>query len=305
MKKFCIILLNIFIIVILLVIADYGFFTFEKTKYIKFSSSSECVFDKNQVVHFAKNVYHSANPIEENRSFITKSDKSVLLLGCSYTYGSNLEPNQSFSYYLSSITGQTVYNLGIPGGGVQDALYMTSQDDFAKKYPNVELAIYTFIDDHLNRNNEFIKCSIFAPYCNFRMVKQGDKYVKANEWYAFPSRIFLFRYLLEGVSFIKNSKIFYKKNCKSFADMLNLTNRNLKKMYPNSKFVFLCYQYDKSSDWFKYFDKDIIVISTYDIKEIDLERPEYQHGGDPHPTEKVWQDLVPLLVEKLKTQKCL
>lgn len=32
MKKFCIILLNIFIIVILLVIADYGFFTFEKNK---------------------------------------------------------------------------------------------------------------------------------------------------------------------------------------------------------------------------------------------------------------------------------
>ena len=305
MKKFQLILLNIFIIVILLVIADYGFFTFEKTKYIKFSSSSEGFFDKNQIVHFAKNIHHSAIPVEEERSFIKKSDKSILLLGCSYTYGSNLEANQSFSYYLSSITGQTVYNLGIPGAGVQYALYMTSQDEFAKKYPNVELAIYTFIDDHLNRNNELIKCSIFAPYCNFRMVKKGDKYVKASEWYAFPSKFFLFRYFLDGVVSIRNSKIFYEKNCKTFADMLNLTNRNLKKMYPNSKFVFLCYQYDKNSEWFKYLDKDILVLSTYDIKEIDLNRPEYRHGNDPHPTEKVWKDLVPLLVEKLKTQKCL
>lgn len=305
MKKFYVIFLNIFIIVILLVIADYGFFTYEKAKYVNFSETSEGFFDENQVVHFAKNVYHSAIVTEENRSFIKNSEKSILLLGCSYTYGTNLEPNQSFSYYLSNLTGRTVYNLGVEGGAVQQALYLTEDKDFSNKYKNVELVIYTFIDDHLNRNNEFIKCSIFAPLCNFRLVKRGDKYVKTSDWYAIPSKIFLFRYFLDGISYIKNSKIFYKKNCESFADMLNLTNRNLKKMYPNSKFVFLCYQCDTYPDLLKYLDKDIIVISTYDIKGIDLERPEYQHGDDPHPTEKVWQDLVPLLVKRLKTENCL
>ena len=53
------------------------------------------------------------------------------------------------------------------------------------------------------------------------------------------------------------------------------------------------------------FNKDIYVLSTGDLDNLDLEDEKYRHGNDWHPTEKVWQDLVPLLVEKLKTQKCL
>lgn len=296
MKK--IVLISGFLVIILLVIADFVFFGIEKSRFVKKYETYK-FFNPNQISHFVKDVPHSVVKTDKNRSFIKNSEKSILLLGCSYTFGSNLEANQSFSYYLSNLTGRTVYNLAVEGGGIQQALYLTDDKDFSNKYKNVDLIIYTFISDHINRNNRFLNSSVFSPVCNFRMVKHGDKYVKANEWYAFPSKFFLFRYFLDGVVAIKNSDKFYQENCDSFVDMVNHTKRNLKKNYPDAKFVFLFFQTDKSVDLTKNFDKDIYVLSTNDFDEIDLTRPEYRHGEDWHPTEKVWQDLVPVLKSRL------
>ena len=100
-------------------------------------------------------------------------------------------------------------------------------------------------------------------------------------------------------------KYFYKKNCETFVDMVNRTEKNLKKRYPDAKFVFLFYHCEKNPLLIDNFNKDIYVLSTGDLDNLDLEDEKYRHGNDWHPTEKVWQDLVPLLVEKLKTQKCL
>lgn len=290
---------SVFLVIILLFVADFVFFGLEKAKFTKKYESYK-FFNPSEISHFVKDVPHSVAKTDKNRSFIKNSDKSILLLGCSYAFGSNLDANQSFSYYLSNLTGRTVYNLAVEGGGIQQALYLTEDKDFANKYKNVDLIIYTFISDHIKRNNRYLNSSVFSPSCNFRMVKRSDEYVKANEWYAFPAKFFLFRYFLDGVAAIKNSDKYYQKNCDSFSDMLNHTKRNLKKMYPDSKFVFLFFQMDKSVDLTKNFDKDIYVLSTDDFEEIDLHRPEYRHGNDWHPTEKVWQDFVPILKNKLE-----
>ena len=129
-------------------------------------------FSQANVTHFVKNIQTSYVIPDEKRSFDEKSAKSILLLGCSFTYGAGLEPEQTFSYYLSKQTGRTVYNLGISGGSIQQALYLTGKEDFGKKYPNVDLVIYTFISDHLNRNNEFLRCNVFKPYCNSDWLKK-------------------------------------------------------------------------------------------------------------------------------------
>lgn len=84
--------------------------------------------------------------------------------------------------------------------------------------------------------------------------------------------------------------------------MVNRTEKNLKKRYPDAKFVFLFYHCEKNPLLIDNFNKDIYVLSTGDLDNLDLEDEKYRHGNDWHPTEKVWQDLVPLLVEKLKTQ---
>lgn len=299
-----IIVVSIFFVLSLLIIADFVFFEIEKSKFTgKYETYK--FFNPNMIYHFVKEIPHSTAKTDRNRSFIKNSEKSILLLGCSYTFGSNLEPNQSFSYYLSNLTGRTVYNLGVEGGGIQHMLYLTEDKDFTHKYKDVDLIIYTFIFDHIKRNNRFFNSSVFSPVCNFRMVKQGDEYVKANEWYAFLSKIFLFRYFLDGIAAIKNLDNYYQENCDSFVDMLNHTKRNLKTMYPDAKFVFLFFQAEKTESLTKNLDKDIYIFSTKEFDKIDLNRPEYRHGEDWHPTEKVWQDFVPLFVEKLKVTNCL
>lgn len=305
MKSWKIILINIVALIFLLVVADYIFFNVEKASYLKLCNASDGFFDDKQIVHFAKEIPHSYIFIDEERSFDKKSDKSVLLLGCSYTYGANLNPNQTFSYYLSELTGRTVYNLGVCGGSIHQSLYLTGQDDFAKKYPNVDLVIYTFISDHLNRNNEFLKCYVFNPYCNFRFVKKGDEFVRPSEWYAFPSKIYLFRFFLEAFTAVKNSPIFYQKNCKNFVEMMNKTKDNIKKNYPNAKIVFFFYHCYEEPLLINNFDKDIYVLSTDDFNNLDLDNVKYRHGEDWHPSEKAWQEIVPILINKLHEIKYL
>ena len=305
MQKFKIILINIVAIIVILTIADFVFFEIEKRDYLKECETSNGFFSQANVTHFVKNIPTSYVIPDEKRSFDKKSAKSILLLGCSFTYGAGLEPEQTFSYYLSKQTGRTVYNLGISGGSIQQALYLTGKEDFGKKYPNVDLVIYTFISDHLNRNNEFLRCNVFKPYCNFRLVKKGDNYVKADEWYAFPSKIFLFRFFLEGLTSIKNSQIFYKKNCETFVDMVNRTEKNLKEKYPDAKFVFFFYHCEKNPLLIDNFNKDIYVLSTEDLENLDLEDKKYRHGNDWHPSEKAWPEIVPKLTKKLHEINCL
>ncbi len=300
MKKFKVVFINIFAIFLLIVIADFVFFNIEKKFYLHLCKTSNGFFDENQSVHFAKDVPHSFVDIDNSRSFEKNSNKSILLLGCSYTYGANLNPNQTFSYYLSEITGRTVYNLGVCGGSVQQALYLTSQENFAKKYPNVDLVIYTFISDHINRNNDFLKCQVYLPYCNFRLVKKGDEFVQASEWYAFPSKIYIFRFLLESLTAIKNSPLGYKQNCYNFVEMMNKTRDNIKKNYPDAKIVFLFYHCKEEPILVQNFSKDIYLISTSSFENLDLDNLKYRHGEDWHPSEQVWKDVVPRLVKKLE-----
>lgn len=298
MKKFMFVFLNIIAVILLLVIADCSFFALEKAKFVKNFENFK-FFDGTKIVHFAKEIPNSSVVTDVNRSFYKNNDKAIILLGCSYTFGGNLEPNQTFSYYLSEQTNRTVYNLGVNGGAIQQALYMANQPEFAEKYPNVDLIIYTYIPDHLKRNNKFLSNNVYSPACNFRLVKSGDDYVKADEWYANPSKIYLFRFLLGAVSDIKNSIIFNRKNCDNFADMVNMTHRRLKKLYPNSKFVFMFYQIQANPLLTKKFDKDIYYFSTYEF-DVDLDSAEFRHGKDWHPTERVWQETVPRLLKRLE-----
>lgn len=304
MKYIKIILINFVIILLLLILIDFIWFEVEKKRYLQQCAGSAGFFNSTQIVHYAKNVFESNIYIEPERQVIANSNSknAILLTGCSFTYGSNLLPTQNFSYYLAKETGLTVYNWGIPGGSIQHALYLSQQKDFLKDYPNVNLIIYTYIGDHINRINEFLKCEIYCPYCNFRMEKKNGQYTKMSEWYRIPSRIFLFRMLLKSISQIKNAPLFYKDNSTKFANMVNQTKRNLTSYYPDAKFIFLFYFPEENKDliWINKLDKDILVMTTSDYVKVDLSDSKYRHNNDAHPTESVWKDTVPDFVHKLE-----
>lgn len=277
MKYFKIIVINFLIIILLLVVADYSLFFIEKKNYLRKCAVSQGFFNPSYIVHYAQDVPYSFIPIHKERQIINNTNRAILLTGCSFTYGSNLSPTQNFSYYLAKETGLTVYNWGIEGGSIQHVLYLSQAKDFIKDYPNVDLIVYTFIDDHLNRLNEFLKCEVYCPYCNFRMEKKDGKYVPMNEWYAVPSKVFLFRMILKAITKFKNSNIFYEKNSKQFVEMVNQTKRNLLSYYPDAKFIFLLYFPYEKKEWMNDFDEDIIVMTAFDYVTVNLLDKKYIH----------------------------
>lgn len=132
-KKF--ISINIVIILLILISFDFLWFEIEKHKYIKNSENSAGFFDKQVITHYAKDVPVIMPFIDEERQ-VKHNDKqpnnSILLLGCSYTYGSNLQPTQNFSYYLSKETGRTVYNWGVPGGGDSTSVIFFAEERYKR-----------------------------------------------------------------------------------------------------------------------------------------------------------------------------
>ena len=53
-----------------------------------------------------------------------KDKPSIVLFGCSYAYGQNLENEETLSYQLSRYLKRTVYNFALCGGGLQDILHI-------------------------------------------------------------------------------------------------------------------------------------------------------------------------------------
>lgn len=300
MKKF---IVNLIIIVFVLFVTDFILFHQEKEKYTEMVNRSQGIFKIENITHYAKNVPISTayTQADSRRHVLNKNgNSSILLAGCSYTYGTGLTEKQNFSHYLSEYTDKNVYNIGIQGGSPYNFLYLVQQDNFASKYKNVDLIIYTYISDHVNRLNEYLKCEIFKPYCNLRLTKKDGKYVQASEWYRFPSQIFLFRMFLKSLTSFKNSKMFFDKNTSEFANVINESYRQLKIYYPNAKFVFLIFTPSEKEDWlYKKLDKDIQIISTDEFSDINLKDKKYRHDNDPHPTEAVWREITPKLVKYL------
>lgn len=310
MKLIKILFINFIILIFLLVILDFILFEKEKRDYLYMSGHSDGIFKPEDITHYVQNVPESAVYIDENRSILLNNNnfKSIMLIGCSYTYGTGLNENQTFAYYLAKETGRNVYNLGIPGGSPYNALYLIQQQDFTNKYKNVDYIIYTYIGDHINRLNQYLKCEISHPYCNLRLVRREgeDGYVKASEWYRYPSKFFLFRMLLKYITDFKNQNIFYDKNTTEFSNIINEINKKLKNYYPNSKFIFLVYYPGDKQKWMlDKFDKDILIVSMDEITDKNLSDTIYTHDQDPHPSEKAWQEIVPKFVLFLKQKQYL
>lgn len=106
--------------------------------------------------------------------------RNIVLLGCSYTLGTGLNNDETFSYFLSQLRkDNNVYNLGIYGAGANDVL-----DDLRSfaRFKDISKAggvvIYTGITDHFERT--FCTLNCYRP--TYR------DWVKKKSNYEFDSR---------------------------------------------------------------------------------------------------------------------
>jgi hypothetical protein len=100
----------------------------------------------------------------------------ILIFGCSYAYGDQLDDKQTFSAQLGKITSKPIYNRAISGRSVQHMLYQLQQEEFYKIIPKPEIIVYVYMRDHIRR--------LYKPCVYFgggnRLYPDPDIFYKIN-----------------------------------------------------------------------------------------------------------------------------
>lgn len=247
----------------------------------------------------------------ENTLDYDKNKKSVILLGCSFTYGETIYDTENFSYKLQELTHRKVYNKGNPSWGPQFVLRDIQKSDFFNNQEIVEpeYAVYTFITDHLRR--------IYTDYFSIDNDGIFDLYQIKN------NRLVLNDEKVRFANYIKISTLVKRLNWLWFNmlsdnqkfDRLKLyiftIKEELEKRYPGIKLVVIVYNPNadttthhlkpfRTERWSELEQAGIIVI-RFDSPEYDfLQKEEYLSEVDyQHPGPKVWETLTPVIARKL------
>ena len=221
--------------------------------------------------------------------------KPIVIVGCSYAYGLRLDENETISAVLSDKTDRTVYNLGGIATSVREILYIFRNDNLRNKLlnnqDNFEYVIYPYISNHRYRLYTDIKPYTYSPY--FKETKNGLEYYEKNKLIA---NSYIYKKFLDW----KYSEIYYTEAFRLMCVYLKEINKEIKKHYPNTKFVVLVYEDYLNEKWNILEKEGIIIVKVKDIANIDVKSPEYTISPkDFHPNAKAWQVIVPKLVEEL------
>ena len=258
-----------------------------------------------------KKYFRKPNIIENSKK------GSILIFGCSFAYGSGLEPNETFSNILSNYTQRNVYNLAVDSCGIQHMYYFLQYNDIYKQFnPVPEYAIYVYIPNHLARLDAYIfPHSIFTNGLNIR-YKLKKNSIELIKNIPIVSRSFVIRkiiLLLEQQKDNSTKELQYSNF--AIANELFLRSKQLlQEKYPNMKFVVLTYDYDYYGEidndkydeiglelpfmWNVLEKEGFIIIHSSDLM------GRYFHLEDTcednyHPSLDVWNSLVPKIVKKL------
>ena len=237
--------------------------------------------------------------IDFRKDLVNKnSDKSILVLGCSFANGTILPNDKNFSGKLHNITGKTVYNRAMPGWGFSEAIVLF-QNGLNTEIHNPEYIIYVFIENHLLRL--YTTCNpLFSDSTEFFRYDKNKKLVKKEGL----SLIYLHSYILRCLYrklYLKGWLASYEEQKKFLLDHIILLNNLIKKSFPKSRFVILSYTTNKYSVIFdiekEIKENNIEVVYLSDLSDINFGSDEFIY--DFHPNAKAWEIITPLIVQKL------
>ncbi len=231
--------------------------------------------------------------------------KPIVIFGCSYAYGYNLEKEQTLSYKLANLAKQPVYNRAWTGWSVQHMLYQTRLEKFYEQIQEPEYVIYVYLNDHLRRLYlmSFAAWNILADEQNLRykekdgnliqiqnnnpILRQIKRLYLTNELH----RIYVEKYILKD-----------KQKCYDFALKHFVESKNeMQKHWENTKYIVLFYNDTSDNKVFKTnLEKNgFIIIDSSDLTNENLKDSKYMMPNE-HPTEAAWDLITPKLIEKLK-----
>ncbi len=233
----------------------------------------------------------------------------ILLFGCSYAYGAQLEPEQTFYYKLAQKTGSVIYNRSIEGAS---NAYMLFQIDNNKTNLNLEAIdkdidtiIYIYMEDQKNRLHRFYWVYFFCNIYNlqYKIVKDNNekKLVEDKPLFPYIHIFYISKFIHNKIENILNSEKNTDKNIELLIDIFAESHKKLAEKYPKAKFILIEYNTDEldkfkeqiqESGWNLY--------STFDIlgNDTDLNDDKYHFRNDPHPNEAAWNIVVDNFVSK-------
>jgi hypothetical protein len=239
--------------------------------------------------------------IKEFRKPIIKNNNnpSIILMGCSFTYGHKLNDNETFAAVLSDYTNRTVYNWGITSSSPREMLYLLQHKYYISKLikdrDNVEYVIYTYIPDHIFRL--YYNLAELSPI--YKLKNGSELIYKENSLY----NATFFSREMQKVKFFLSSKSAKNKLFSIYMAQINNEIKNtFKNKDKNTKFVILVFYPEGISDWSKIADIDdnIIVIDVQDMIDVDLLNEKYiVETGDIHPNVEAWKLIVPKMMNYL------
>ncbi|MBQ2645288.1 hypothetical protein IJG14_06935, partial [bacterium] len=225
----------------------------------------------------------------------------IVLYGCSYTYGDGLKENENFSYFLSKYAKRPVYNFGLSGRGMQQALYIMQNQPLIQ--PEPEYIFYTFLNRHIRRL--YMSCVFIDVFNFFSYEYKNNQFVIKNDKLKSIKNTMLYQSIMYHIviPLIKEEN---KYNL--FITYLKEMKKVLKEKYPNAKFILILYD-RKNNEYINLTNERIQEIENIGIEVIDFDeifgdklyQLEYQLSEmDNHPNAKAWEMIVPEIVKREK-----
>ena len=243
-----------------------------------------------------KDTYHNLMHSEEFRKAENTNSKKkpILIFGCSFIWGSDLDDNQTFSYKLGQMTKRPIYNRARMGWGLQHMLYQLQQDEFYKIVPKPEYIIYVYISGHESRLTTPVSPTFPNCYYIFYKMKKGKLITQRRTFYTDK---FLLQHFYKNK--YSNSQIF--DMLPYFIEAKNIVEKRWGK---DVKFVVLFYEKMYDENFIKELNK--LGYITINEQELPISASDVKYHlseTDNHPNEKAWDEIVPFLVKSLDLNK--
>lgn len=224
--------------------------------------------------------------------------KSIILCGCSFTYGDGLSDEKTFSNKLGIFSDRPIYNRAGMGWGLSHFLFLTDFNYFYQKHTEPEYLIYVYIDNHLNRINKFKVEPLFVDFQP--RYKYKNEQLNIMNPKLFDRLVFVETYQYNSFDDVYNPELF-PKILKAY---FKQANENIRRHWKNTKLVILKYPTDEDSRsfnheiWKEIEEMGITVIDSSELTTINLRLDKYKVDG-LHPTAEAWDAIIPELVKKL------
>lgn len=297
-KTFKILIINIFVIGLIILSAEiyciYQTYTSLNWDNFKFKMHVSNILNS----YFSHSLFDEYDFRGNNYPKSPTGKAPVTMVGCSYQYGLGLEDDDIPAAQISKETGRIVFNAGVNGGSPREILYILRNDELRTKLfdnrNDIEYVIYIYISHHLYRLYKDIRPYTYSPY--FKVKNSKLEYYEPNfiKGHSYLYRKFTdFKYTEEDLSTISDShELFYI--------YMKEINAEIKKHFPEAKFVILVYDDLTRNDWERIENEGIKVIKVSDLSDKNFKDREYrQSETNFHPKAIVWKILIPKIVKIL------